>query len=287
MPSAHGLFQKAIVQSGSNMPFSENDASIAFGLAFAKELGVTPGHTDKLDSFTYEELVAASRRAASKGGAGFGGALPTLDGKIITETPIAPEQSRDVTMMVGSNLYEFSYGAAKPGTTLDEVRAKLTERFGDAAKADQYMADYQKAFPGCEPRDILCLDAVFRPGAIAQINAKGAQKAAPVYNFLFAWKPEGSDVGASHGMELPFMFNNIDLQREMTRASESAYRLADVMSSAWIAFFRTGNPNVEGLPAWEPYTEENGTVMVLDNTCHVEHHLDDALRKYPAAPRRF
>ena len=287
MPSAHGLFQKAIVQSGSNMPFSENDASIAFGLAFAKELGVTPGHTDKLDSFTYEELVAASRRAASKGGAGFGGALPTLDGKIITETPIAPEQSRDVTMMVGSNLYEFSYGAAKPGTTLDEVRAKLTERFGDAAKADQYMADYQKAFPGCEPRDILCLDAVFRPGAIAQINAKSAQKAAPVYNFLFAWKPEGSDVGASHGMELPFMFNNIDLQREMTRASESAYRLADVMSSAWIAFFRTGNPNVEDLPAWEPYTEENGTVMVLDNTCHVEHHLDDALRKYPAAPRRF
>jgi para-nitrobenzyl esterase len=281
MPSARGLFHKAIVQSGSNMPFQENEASIAFGLTFAKELGVSPGNTEKLDTFTYEELVAASRRASSRtGGVGFGGALPTLDGKIITETPIAPELSRDIPMIVGTNLYEFSYGAAKPETTLDEAHAKLVERFGDAAKADQYMDEYKAAFPHMEPRDLLCTDYFFRPGAAEQVSAKSAQKAAPVYCFLFAWKPEGSDVGASHGMELPFMFHNIDLQREMTRASEKAYKLSDLMSASWIAFFHTGDPNVEGLPKWEAYTEENGAVMFFDNTCHLEHHHDDALLKY-------
>ena len=281
MPSARGLFQKAVVQSGSNMPFQDNESSVAFGLAFAKELGVTPGHTEKIDTYTYEELVAASRRAASRtSGVGFGGALPTVDGKIIAEEPIAPEMSRDIPMLVGTNLYEFSYSAAKPGTTLDEARAKLVERFGEEAKADQFIEEYKAAFPYMEPRDLLCTDFFFRPGAVTQVNAKSAQQAAPVYNFLFAWKPEGSDVGASHGMELPFMFHNIDLQREMTRASEKAYQLSDLMSASWIAFFRTGNPNVQGLPEWEAYTEENGAVMFFDNTCHLEHHHDDALLKY-------
>ena len=281
MPSARGLFHKAIVQSGSNMPFQDNETSLAFGLAFAKELGVTPGNTDKIDTFTYEELVAASRRASAKsGGRGFGGALPTLDGKVIVEEPIAPELSRDIPMLVGTNLYEFSYSAAKPETTLEEARAKLVERFGDEAKADQFIEEYKAAFPYMEPRDLLCTDFFFRPGAVAQVNAKSAQKAAPVYNFLFAWKPEGSDVGASHGMELPFMFHNIDLQREMTRATEKAYKLSDLMSASWISFFRSGNPNVPGLPEWEAYTEENGAVMFFDNTCHLEHHHDDALLKY-------
>lgn len=282
MPSARGLFQKAIVQSGSNMPYAENEASKAFGLAFAKELGVTPGHTDKLDSFTYEELVAASRRAAAgNSGVSFGGALPVLDGKYITEMPVAPEQSRDIPMLVGTNLYEFSYAQAKPGATLEEIRGKLIDRFdGSEDKANQFIVDYKHAYPGFEPRDLLNTDFFFRPGAAAQVKAKSAQGAAPVYSFLFTWKPEGSDIGACHGMELPFMFNNIALQPEMTRASEKAFKLADTVSSAWIAFFRTGNPNVEGLPQWDPWTEENGAVMILDNEPRVASHHDDALLQY-------
>ena len=200
MPSARGLFQKAIVQSGSNMPYAENEASKAFGLAFAKELGVTPGHTEKLDSFTYEELVAASRRAAAgNSGVGFGGALPVLDGKYITEMPVAPEQSRDIPMLVGTNLYEFSYAQAKPGATLEEIRGKLIDRFdGSEDKANQFIVDYKHAYPGFEPRDLLNTDFFFRPGAAAQVKAKSAQGAAPVYSFLFTWKPEGSDIGACH-----------------------------------------------------------------------------------------
>lgn len=281
MPSARGLFQKAIVQSGSNMPYADNEASKAFGLALAKELGVTPGNADKLNSFTYEELVEASRRASRGGrGAGFGGALPVLDGKYITEAPIAPEQSKDIPMIVGTNLYEFSYGVAKPGITLDQARTQLTERYGDSAKADQFIADYKEAYPEMEPRDLLNTDFFFRPGAAAQVREKSAQGGAPVYSYIFAWKPEGSDIGACHGMELPFMFNNISLQKEMTRASDKAYRLADIMSSAWIAFFRSGNPNVEGLPQWEPWTPQNGAVMIFDNTSRVASHHDDGLLQY-------
>ena len=51
----------------------------------------------------------------------------------------------------------------------------------------------------------------------------------------------------------------------MTGATEEAYKLADKMSSAWIEFIRTGNPNVKGLPKWEPFDGEHQATMLFDN----------------------
>ena len=78
-------------------------------------------------------------------------------------------------------------------------------------------------------------------------------------------------------MELPFMFNNVAVQREMTGSSESAYKLQEVISNYWLAFIKTGDPNVPGQPVWEPYNEETGPCMILDNTCEVRYNHDKKL----------
>lgn len=50
------------------------------------------------------------------------------------------------------------------------------------------------------------------------------------------------------------------------------------MSSAWINFIRSGNPNVEGvLPTWEPYTAGNGATMYFDKEYRMVHNHDRAL----------
>ena len=284
MPSAHGLFHKAVVQSGSNMPFLDGETSKKFGLLFAEELGVTPGHTEGLDKASYEELTAASRRASAKITLGlFGASVPSVDGRYIVEEPVAPELSRDVPLLVGTNLYEFYYRQATPDMTLETAREALTARFGDAGKADTFMREYREAYPDMIPRDLVSTDLYFRPGAVIQARAKSAQKGAPVYNYLFVWRPAGSDTGPCHGMELPFMFHNIALQREMTRGTAEAYDLSDRISAAWIQFFRTGDPSTKGMPKWEPYTPENGATMLLDNVCRIEHHHDDFLLKYQSS----
>lgn len=69
------------------------------------------------------------------------------------------------------------------------------------------------------------------------------------------------------------------LQREMTGASPSAYKFEKVISSIWLSFIKTGNPNVKGLPKWEPFTEQNGVTMILDNKCYPLNHHDSELLK--------
>jgi len=140
MPSAAGLFDGAIVQSGSTLRIGEGEETRAQGLAFARALGVMPDDAEHLDDFTYEELVAATRRAGDSmenGGGRFGRIFlgPTVDGTYIVQhlfDPTPAEFSKNVPMIIGSNLNEFTYANRAVITPLstDEVRATLAERYG-------------------------------------------------------------------------------------------------------------------------------------------------------------
>ena len=63
----------------------------------------------------------------------------------------------------------------------------------------------------------------------------------------------------------------------MTGGKPDAYVLADKMSSAWINFARTGNPNHKGLPVWAAYNAKNTATMHFDNTCVVKPQMDKEL----------
>ncbi|MBR5670723.1 MAG: carboxylesterase/lipase family protein, partial [Bacteroidales bacterium] len=66
MPSAKGLFHRAIVQSGSTLRQQEPAQSRALGIAVVEELGLKPGPDVDLSKFSYDELVAAGNRASRK-----------------------------------------------------------------------------------------------------------------------------------------------------------------------------------------------------------------------------
>jgi len=286
MPSAAGLFHGAIVQSGSTLTVGRSEDSQAYGLAFAKALGVTAPNADKLNDFTYDELVAASRRASEtfgQSGAGRGGRLgPTVDGKYIVQNPFDPapaEFAKDVPMIIGSNLNEFGYNdrAIITPQTMEQVTATLTERYG-AENAEKYIQAYHEAYPNDDQPQHILTTAV-RTNVLKQAAVKSAQGGAPAYVYLFEWQSPVNDgsLGAAHGMELPFMFNNIAMARPMTGGGEEAYALADKISSAWINFVKTGNPNGAGLPEWTAYTAENGATLIFDNQVEVRNHHDRAL----------
>lgn len=93
---------------------------------------------------------------------------------------------------------------------------------------------------------------------------KAAQNGAPVYAYMFTYG------NSYHGAEIPYVFNHAD-----ANAQERA--LAEQISQAWVNFAKTGMPQAQGLPTWEPYTLEGGATMILDTQSRLMHHHDCTL----------
>jgi carboxylesterase type B len=62
--------------------------------------------------------------------------------------------------------------------------------------------------------------------------------------------------GAQHAMDIPLVFDNIAQPGSLTGTTVQAQRTADQMSSAFIEFARSGNPNNKEIPRWAPYEVE-------------------------------
>ena len=71
-------------------------------------------------------------------------------------------------------------------------------------------------------------------------------------------------LGAFHGMEIAYAFGNLDAE-----ASAEGQALSEAMTRYWVQFAKTGNPNVEGLPAWPVYDPETDQHLELGDEIKV------------------
>jgi para-nitrobenzyl esterase len=87
----------------------------------------------------------------------------------------------------------------------------------------------------------------------------------PVYAYKFIRKLPGGGglytTGAFHSAELWYVFETLD--RCWRPFTENDYALAKQIAFYWTNFAKTGNPNGDGLPKWEPYTETNKNIHIL------------------------
>jgi para-nitrobenzyl esterase len=291
-PSAKGLFNKAIVQSGSYLDrFVEDSIAKKISAALLQELNLQPDQADSLQKISYELLSIAGLKALKNVEQTLKPAdipdfglewLPVRDGNFLPYQPgeaAAITLSKNVPLLVGSCKNEYNpFIPGTRGISMDSAKVKLKKKYGGNAEA--YIAAVKKAYPETtEPSDYTDVDVLFRPFVIKQANQKAIPGAAPVYMYLFKWQSPvlNGMFKAFHCMDLPFVFDNIQRSEEMTGGGQQAYALADKVSQAWINFARTGNPNHTGLPIWPAYTPANGAAMLFDNKCEIKYHHDKDL----------
>ena len=288
-PSAKGLFQKAIMQSGGGPSFADKNVTQKVGLALLKVLGLSKSETDKLKDIPFDELLAAGNKAIEMvresgeeiGRLGWG---PVQDGRFLPYQPGNPEGdviSKDVPLMIGTTRTEFGMSSMTPYFygTKEEVTEYLRTIYKD--KTDAFVAAYDKAYPDTKmPSDMIDVDFMMRPGSVNFANIKNEiEGGAPTYMYLFSWDSPVMDgiLKAAHCMEIAFVFNNIHRNEEYNGGTPEAYALATKLSKTWTAFARTGNPNNDLMPEWEPYTKEGGATMILDNHSELKYHHDKEL----------
>lgn len=299
-PAAKGKFHKAIVQSGAMLRTMDSRWSRRIGAAVVEELGITPCRIDEISKVPFEDLLAAGEKviarlkpeAEKQGFASFiFGWAPTVDGSVLPRQPFdpqAPEQSKDIPMLIGTTIHEFSMSTYIPQLrTINQDAAVeyLKSRYGD--RTDEFLELFENTYPGYEPKDLIDTDFIFRPSAIEQAGLKSRQGGAPVYMYMFAWESPVLDgiLRSTHCMEIPFVFNNADVHASMTGGGTGAMKLADVMSQSWINFARTGDPNTEKLPEWPTYNCSEGATMFFNNECEVRYNHDreliNLIRQFP------
>ena len=295
MPSAKGLFHKAINQSGSfRMNMLEKETTQAITAEVLKNLNIDAANIDSIQKVPFAQLseagkkalrtIADKMKAEGKTIPGFGLSWgPSRDGEDLPYQLFSKEAfelSKDIPLMVGTVKNEFmpSLFTGMSNAPLDKVMEAIKKQQGD--KTDAYITAVKKAYPNdTKPSDLMDVDVTFRPGAVLQANEKSSLNAAPVYVYLFTWQSPVLDgkYKAMHCMELPFAFNNIQRCEEMTGGTKEAYALAEKVSGAWISFARSGNPNHKGLPQWPAYNATNTSTMHFDNTCAVMPQMDKEL----------
>ena len=119
---------------------------------------------------------------------------------------------------------------------------------------------------------------MFRPKTLITADAIAGARKAPVYMYMFTWKSP-ADQGSVHGYELNFCFNTPDRHgRVLPEPTEADWKLAENMSRSWANFAISGDPNVEGLPTWRPYTADNGECFIFDYDCTVRNNFDRPLQ---------
>jgi para-nitrobenzyl esterase len=278
MPSAKGLFHRAVIESGASLRGIPRDAANKSTEAFLAKVGLKPNQIDELQRLPVDRMIKVLEGGGPAGAPGlrFGA---VVDGKTLPANPFdptAPEISAGVPLLIGSTQTEVTFF---PGQQLDPIdqaalraRVKQTFRTSDA-EADKIIAVYKSVNPGISNIDVAlesASDSFAWTNALTAAERKAALQKAPAYMYYFKWRSPVRDgkLKAMHCMEIPFVFDNPDAGKPMTGSGEDRYALAAKISAAWVAFARTGNPSQKGL-AWAAYNTTNRATMILGDKCEV------------------
>jgi para-nitrobenzyl esterase len=279
-PAAKGLFHKAIVQSGSAIVTSTAESAATVTTGFLDSLGLKPNQLHELSSMSTADLTVKAQKSSTSG-LRLG---PVIDGRTLTRQPFdpdAPQVSANVPMLIGTckdELTSISPPAPLLFTLTDADLRKRVAAMLEPGKLDAILGELRKIYPYASPSDFYFTISTWvrmRHRAIVQAERKLAQRSAPAYMYLLAWETpvDGGKWKTPHGLDLPLVFDNVTGSPAMLGTGGQAQRVADAMSSAWVAFARNGNPG------WAAYDLEKRQTMVFNASSMVVPDPEGAVRQ--------
>jgi para-nitrobenzyl esterase len=283
MPSAHGLFHKASIESGPGIRMTAPDAATEIARALLKDLDLPASQARKLLEVPTSRLMEFQAKHGNFG--------PVVDWHYLPAhpfDPVAPAMSRAIPIIVGLNQDETIFQSehlplAEATQIFNLDDAGLQQRIAKALrdksnKVDQVLEVYRKSRPKASPTD-LYIAITTGMGMWARVitlaERKVAQQGAPVFAYVFAYQSEVPvaptipyPMKSPHAMEIAFKFNHPENNRSTGNRPER-FQAARNMSRAWATFARTSNPSFDGIPKWPAYTLDTRATMFLDAECRV------------------
>ena len=284
LPEARGLFHKVIAQSCT----FEYRSSTPRARQTAREFLARAGVSDleglvALSADAVREATDALTREAELGSDWLFG--PVFDGELLPEDPyasIAAGSTRGIRLLHGTTADEYHYWLLyfrermqqQPRESLGRL---LTQEIGVPAAALPALLELlEELDPGGAEfeRYVRAATLEFFRWPHARL-AEAQSRHAPTWLYRFDWSnPAAPELGAYHGLELPFVFHNLS-DEGLVDVPEA---LGDRMQDAWVAFARHGDPNHPGLPHWPAFDPERSELLIFDASPRLAPDPERALR---------
>jgi para-nitrobenzyl esterase len=256
-PSARGLYERAIVESGLGWVKPRTlAAQEAEGVAALAKAGITAQTIDELRALPAEALVAVREDYE-----------PFIDGKLMTETAsqaLADGRFADVPLIIGSNSGEDSLmgrGPVPPAMLARIPPIARTVYKDEAAQGDDALA-----------RAIFTDRVMGGPARWVAAKASGGQSAW-LYYFSYVgsrFRPEMTR--AIHAAEIQYVWEYWGRRTPMSVVSDEDRAMASLMHACWVSFAKTGTPAC-GTEAWPAYEPAKDQLMEFGGSSGVRTHL--------------
>lgn len=260
---ARRLVTRAIVQSGNGLGAFSREQAARVTDRVAMLLSVAPTVAG-FASLPDRHLVDIASRVA-------GLDLTTADrfdplaglsclGLVLDDQPadtIAAGAGAEIPLLVGTNaeegnLYLAPSGALRDSTEHDVYALAERVHADPAGLVKAHRARLPAATWG-QLRSAILGEALFGRGTERLALAHSAHGRAATHRYLFSWRSTAIDglLGAAHTVELPFVFDRLDLPalhgpHGLLGRADAPAHLATQMHGAWIAYAHNGNPG------WDP-----------------------------------
>jgi len=266
-PLSEGLFAGAIAESAP--PIESPDVSMSeagkVGLALGDALNISAGsdQLDELRARPWEDIVDVNEQMFSESKNAMSNIYVdnySMDASIYDS--FMQGLNHKVPLLLGTNANETAmFGAMGNATetTVGEYQDMVKAEFTNEEDADKVLAD----FPATTDEEawgasVQVGTAQIFGGPDYYIAESLANRSEPVFFYHFTQVPDGADgseLGAFHGSELSYVFDNPGL------GVISNPDLADTMQAYWVQFARSGDPNEESVPQWPAFDGTNWQIL--------------------------
>ena len=277
-PAAKGLFKRAIMQSGSGQAVLSGEQADRIAKQYAKTLKIKNTRADYM-KFTPEELLASQPKVNAKmvnletkdfpdPSGGISLYFPVIDGEIVTDMPLKNVRNGAASgydLLIGYNTDEMNYFLLPTGL-LKKIKFNFILKVAvkkvhpaPAVLIEVYKKEYPKKNLG-ELFSAILTSYQAQVPAIRFANAHSPSGKTYMYEFAWPSSVANGTYGSYHGLELPFVFNNLSIvtgPQGMLGPNGGPAQLGNKMQDAWVKFATTGNPG------WDAYnTTERKTMLI-------------------------
>jgi len=288
MPLAKPLIRRAICQSGALEPQGHHPEG---GLLVSKKLfsrmNIKMGDIDALRKISVEKLIEKENEIRMENWlkGDFPGYPPTIDENKVPEHPLLAIKngaSKNVDLLIGTNLNEWTFFSMLTpelqkmdwnGLT-EYINKSLSSFNPDIKQVEKLINSFKHS--GNNPFEVLnaiSTELTFRYPSIKVAEAQSKHNN-NTYMYLFTYRTPalGGVHGATHALEIPFVFGTLDDTEfgVYPKRDEINTKISEIMMDSWISFTRSGDPNHDGIIEWPTYDIDNRYTLLFGNENKVE-----------------